>query len=47
MCPSLTMVGFKSNWIAEIAETALPPSIRWLILTDNRLEGTSKNQKDT
>lgn len=37
-CPSLAMVGFKSNWITEIAENALPPYIRWLILTDNRLE---------
>ena len=37
-CPSLAMVGFKSNRIAEIAENALPPFLRWLILTDNRLE---------
>ncbi len=35
-CPGLSMIGFKSNRIGEVA--ALPPSLRWLILTDNRLE---------
>ena len=35
-CPALSMIGFKSNRIAEVA--ALPPSLRWLILTDNRIE---------
>jgi hypothetical protein len=37
-CPKLSMVGFKSNKLTTIAEDALPSSIRWLILTDNRLE---------
>ncbi|MDX2100242.1 MAG: leucine-rich repeat-containing protein kinase family protein [Leptolyngbyaceae cyanobacterium bins.59] len=37
-CPNLSMVGFKSNTITTIAEHALPPSVRWLILTDNRIE---------
>lgn len=37
-CPSLEMVGFKSNRIADISETAFPPKLRWLILTDNRIE---------
>ena len=31
------MVGFKSNPMTTIAENALPASVRWLILTDNRL----------
>lgn len=37
-CPALEMVGFKSNRITRIQEDALPPSLRWLILTDNRIE---------
>lgn len=37
-CPSLEMVGFKSNRIARIEEDSLPQSLRWLILTDNRIE---------
>jgi hypothetical protein len=35
-CAGLSMVGFKSNRI-ELVE-ALPPSLRWLILTDNRID---------
>jgi hypothetical protein len=35
-CPGLSMIGFKSNRIEEV--TALPHSLRWLILTDNRIE---------
>jgi hypothetical protein len=34
-CSSLTMVGFKANRIAQVPGTALPPLLRWLILTDN------------
>jgi hypothetical protein len=34
-CAGLSMIGFKSNRIEEVG--ALPPSLRWLILTDNRL----------
>jgi len=37
-CSHLSMVGFKSNNIQTLAENALPPSVRWLILTDNQLE---------
>lgn len=37
-CPNLEMVGFKSNRIARMAGDALPSRLRWLILTDNRLE---------
>jgi hypothetical protein len=34
-CPELSMVAFKSNRIEEVS--ALPASLRWLILTDNRI----------
>lgn len=37
-CDSLEMVGFKANRIRTIAAEALPPLLRWLILTDNQLE---------
>jgi hypothetical protein len=37
-CPQLSMVGFKSNQITTLPENALPPLVRWLILTDNRLQ---------
>jgi Protein kinase domain len=36
-CPNLTMLGFKANRIAEVPAAALPPGLRWLILTDNAL----------
>lgn len=36
-CTQLSMVGFKSNKIARFAENALPSSVRWLILTNNRI----------
>ncbi|MCW1924938.1 leucine-rich repeat-containing serine/threonine-protein kinase [Luteolibacter arcticus] len=34
-CAGLSMLGFKSNRIERVE--ALPPSLRWLILTDNRI----------
>ncbi len=37
-CLGLKMVSFKSNQIASVGEHALPPSIRWLILTNNKIE---------
>lgn len=37
-CASLEMVGFKANRIRTVAPGALPPLLRWLILTDNCLE---------
>ncbi|WP_404784121.1 leucine-rich repeat-containing protein kinase family protein [Altericista sp. CCNU0014] len=37
-CPKLRIVGFKSNRIRCISETALPPTLSWLILTQNELE---------
>ncbi len=34
-CESLQVVGFKACRIADVPGTALPPALRWLILTDN------------
>ncbi|MBV6824803.1 leucine-rich repeat-containing protein kinase family protein [Pseudomonas sp. PD9R] len=34
-CEALTMVGFKANRIEQVPGQALPPLLRWLILTDN------------
>lgn len=34
-CTALTMIGFKANRIADVPGAALPPLLRWLILTDN------------
>lgn len=36
-CPQLSMVGFKANQIRTLPAAALPPQLRWLILTDNQL----------
>ena len=36
--PSLRMVGFKSNRIRHVPASALPPTLRWLILTANEIE---------
>jgi len=37
-CPRLTMVGFKANRIRHVSAQALPPRLRWLILTDNQID---------
>ncbi|TVY50667.1 Ras guanine nucleotide exchange factor L, partial [Lachnellula cervina] len=37
-CRSLEMIAFKSNAMTCIPENAFPRKLRWLILTDNRLE---------
>ncbi|MEW6999209.1 protein kinase [Colwelliaceae bacterium BS250] len=37
-CENLEMVGFKSNQISVVPENSLPLKLRWLILTDNRIE---------
>jgi len=34
-CPSLEVVCFKVNCIAVVPAAALPPALRWLILTNN------------
>lgn len=36
-CAQLEMVGFKANQIRQVPAAALPPRLRWLILTDNRI----------
>jgi tRNA A-37 threonylcarbamoyl transferase component Bud32 len=36
--PNLDIVGFKANQIKEIPEQSLSVSLRWLILTDNKIE---------
>jgi hypothetical protein len=36
-CPQLSMIGFKANKICTLPAAALPPTLRWLILTDNEL----------
>ena len=42
-CESLTMVGFKSNAVRELPAASLPPRLRWLILTDNKLQALPAN----
>lgn len=37
-CPALSMVSFKGNQIEEIVAEALSPTLRWLILTNNKIE---------
>lgn len=37
-CAALTMIGFKANRIEHVPGAALPPLLRWLILTDNCIE---------
>jgi hypothetical protein len=37
-CPNLQMVGFKANRIAQVPAAALPPTLRWLTLTDNAID---------
>lgn len=36
-CAQLSMIGFKANQIEHVTGAALPPLLRWLILTDNRI----------
>jgi hypothetical protein len=37
-CENLEMLGFKANQIRRVSGHALPARLRWLILTDNRIE---------
>lgn len=37
-CANLEMIGFKANQITHLSAKALPPKLRWLILTDNHLQ---------
>ena len=36
-CAALTMIGFKANTIEKVPAEALPPLLRWLILTHNHI----------
>lgn len=45
-CPVLSMVGFKACQIQHVALDALPPRLRWLILTDNQINTLPKNLGD-
>jgi len=36
-CQALSMIGFRNNNIRNISPEALPPLLRWLILTGNQL----------
>lgn len=42
-CAHLEMVGFKSNKIETIPETALPLQLRWLIVTNNCIQVLPKS----
>lgn len=37
-CLELQIIGFKANQIRDVPAAALPPQLRWLILTDNCIE---------
>ncbi|KAF1041820.1 MAG: putative E3 ubiquitin-protein ligase ipaH4.5 [Herbaspirillum frisingense] len=37
-CQALEMIGFKANRIDHVPGEALPATLRWLVLTDNRIE---------
>ncbi|ESQ84867.1 hypothetical protein AEAC466_07365 [Asticcacaulis sp. AC466] len=37
-CANLSMIGFKANRIRRVPPGALPPKLRWLILTDNEID---------
>ncbi len=37
-CEALEVVGFKATRIRHVSAAALPPALRWLILTDNAIE---------
>ena len=42
-CPSLTMIGFKSNKINFIPDNAFPVDLQWLILTNNYITEIPKS----
>ena len=37
-CENLSMIGFRNNQIVRVCAAALPPKLRWLILTGNQLQ---------
>ncbi|KAK6951462.1 hypothetical protein Daesc_007997 [Daldinia eschscholtzii] len=42
-CPELEMVAFRGNQMTEVPENSLPPKLRWLILTNNRINSLPKS----
>jgi len=36
--PNLSMIGFKSNQIEIVPENAFPSTLKWLVLTDNKIK---------
>jgi hypothetical protein len=44
--PSLSMIGFKSNQIHTVPENAFPKTLKWLILTDNKIKKIPKSIGD-
>lgn len=42
-CKQLGMIGFKANRIERVSEESLPPTTRWLILTNNRISELPKS----
>ncbi len=37
-CRALSQIGFRATGLTEVPAESLPPALRWLTLTDNRLE---------
>jgi hypothetical protein len=42
-CPRLEMVAFRGNGMSSVPENSLPPQLRWLILTDNKLSSLPRS----
>ncbi|KAK8044561.1 serine/threonine protein kinase [Apiospora rasikravindrae] len=42
-CPALEMVAFRGNGMRSVPEDALPPQLRWLILTGNEIEALPRS----
>lgn len=42
-CSGLEMIAFKNNGMTTIPEDSFPPNLRWLILTNNKLEALPKS----
>ncbi|KAK7931595.1 hypothetical protein PG985_002307 [Apiospora marii] len=42
-CPTLEMVAFRGNGMRSVPEDALPPRLRWLILTGNEIEALPRS----
>ena len=42
-CPELEMIGFRSNKIKSIKENSFPKKLRWLTLTNNKIECLPKD----